>query len=173
MGRFAQAAGAKETGPPAGRTSRKGPIDQVRLLKRSVMIGVYWAIFGFIPFYAFVLHYTTEQLVIGTIIGLGIAVTAIEGAFSQMFRFRKRSSYPGTILVEVGAANNTTEAYDIVLDVVTDLLELKSAAIAKMTTEGEVKLVAKRDMTDQEAAGFLDLAVGTSPRRWLSKRPSG
>jgi len=52
MGRFAHAAGAKETGPPAGRTSRKGPIDQVRLLKRSVMIGVYGAIFGFIPFYA-------------------------------------------------------------------------------------------------------------------------
>jgi len=110
-------------------------------------------------FTPFVLHYTTEQLVIGTIIGLGIAVTAIEGAFTQMFRFRKRSSYPGTILVEVGAAGSTAEAYDIVLDVVTDFLELRSSAIAKMTTEGEVQLVAKRGMTDQEAAGFLDLAV--------------
>jgi len=159
MGRFARLAGAKETGPPVGRTSRKGPIDQVRLLKRSVMIGVYGAIFGFIPFYAFVLHYTIEQLVIGTIIGLGIAVTAIEMAFSQMFRFRKRSSYPGTILVEVGAANSTAEAYDIVLDVVTDLLELRSSAIAKMTTDGAVHLVARRGMSDQEAAGFLDVAV--------------
>jgi diguanylate cyclase (GGDEF)-like protein len=123
------------------------------------MIGVYGAIFGFIPFYAFVLHYTTEQLVIGTLIGLGIAVTAIEGAFSQMFRFRKRSSYPATILVEVGAASSTAEAYDIVLDIAMDLLELRSSAIAKMTSEGEIQLVAKRGMSELEAAGFLDIVV--------------
>lgn len=171
MGRFARAAGAKETGPPAGRTSRKGPIDEVRRLKRSVMIGVYGAIFGFVPIYAFFLHYSPLQLIINTIVGVVIAVTAIEGAFSQIFRFRKRSSYPGTILVEVGAATSTPEAYDIVLDVATDLLELRSSAIAKMTPEGVVSLVAKRGMTDLEAAGFLDLAVADIAEVMADQKP--
>ena len=111
MGRLAQATGVSETGPPAGQISRKGPIDQVRRLKRAVMIGVYGAIFGFVPLYAFFLHYSPLQLVTNTAVGVVIAVTAIEGAFSQIFRFRKRSSYPGTLLVEVGAASSTSGGY--------------------------------------------------------------
>jgi diguanylate cyclase (GGDEF)-like protein/PAS domain S-box-containing protein len=155
MGSFARPAGAEVAGPPAVRTSRKGPIDQVRLLKRSVMIGVYGAIFGFIPFYAFVLHYTVEQLVIGTIIGLGIAVSAIEGAFGQMFRFRKRSSYPASILVEVGAASSTQQGYDIALDVATDVLALDWAAIA--WSDGDtLEVVAMHGVPVEEAQRIFD-----------------
>jgi diguanylate cyclase (GGDEF)-like protein/PAS domain S-box-containing protein len=93
------------------------------------MIGVYGAIFGFIPFYAFVLHYNAAQLIIGTLIGLGIAVSAIEGAFAQMFKFRKRSSYPATILVEVGTTTSQEEAQAQLLDALTDLLDLSGAAV--------------------------------------------
>ncbi len=159
MVRFVRS-GLARTGPPAGYTSRKGPIDQVRRLKRSVMIGVYGAIFGFIPFYAFVLHYTPAQLIIGTVIGLGIAVTAIEGAFSQMFRFRKRSSYPGTLLVEVGLAASTAEATRLVLEIVIDVLELAGAAIALRDESGRVSIIAVRGLSAEQTSELQEVYPG-------------
>jgi diguanylate cyclase (GGDEF)-like protein/PAS domain S-box-containing protein len=93
------------------------------------MVGVYGAIFGFIPFYAFVLHYNAAQLIIGTLIGLGIAVSAIEGAFAQMFKFRKRSSYPATLLVEIGAATTVEQAHSQLLDALAELFKLSGAAL--------------------------------------------
>ncbi|MEO8456464.1 MAG: EAL domain-containing protein [Chloroflexota bacterium] len=155
MGGFAQPAGDEATVLPAGRLSRTHPIDQVRLLKRSVMFGVYGAIFGFIPFYAFVLHYSAEQLIIGTGIGVGIAVTAIECAFGQMFKFRKRSSYPATLLVETGEAANSDLAREQVLDVLTDLLDLTSVAIAQPDKDGELQFVAMRGVEVEAAAALL------------------
>ena len=109
--------------------SRNQAIEEVRRLKRAVMIGVYGAIFGFIPFYAFVLHYSVVQLVVGTVIGLGIAVSAIEGAFAQMFKFRKRSSYPATLLVEIGGTSGLEQAQEQMLDALTELLNLDGAAV--------------------------------------------
>jgi diguanylate cyclase (GGDEF)-like protein len=125
MNRLTQISGAAEEPPP----SRTHAIAEVRRLKRTVMIGVYGAIFGFIPFYAFVLHYTPVQLVIGTIIGLGIAVSAIEGAFNQMYKFRKRSSYPATLLVEAGTTTTQEQAQARLLDALVEILRLDSAAI--------------------------------------------
>jgi PAS domain-containing protein len=180
MGSVAQDAGVSETGPPASHISRQGPIDQVRRLKRSVMVGVYGAIFGFIPFYAFVLHYTPEQLVIGTVIGLGIAVSAIELAFGQMFRFRKRSSYPGTLLVEVGAATSTSEATELVLEVVTDVLDLAGAAIALPDADGGLSFVATSGLNDEQVAELREVyhdeiaqVIQTQQAARLSPRDGG
>ena len=156
MGRFAQSAGVS-AGPPAGHISRKGPIDEVRRLKRAVMIGVYGAIFGFVPLYAFFLHYSSLQLVTNTAVGVVIAVTAIEGAFSQIFRFRKRSSYPGTLLVEVGAASSTSEATALVLEVVTDVLDLAGAAIALLDADGGLSFVATSGLNDEQAAELREV----------------
>ena len=157
MSRFAQSAGVSETGPPTGQTSRKGPIDEVRRLKRAVMIGVYGAIFGFVPLYAFFLHYSPLQLVTNTAVGVVIAATAIEGAFSQIFRFRKRSSYPGTLLVEVGAASSRSEATALVLEVVTDVLDLAGAAIALPDADGGLSLVATSGLNDEQAAELREV----------------
>ena len=117
--------------------SRKLAIDEVRRLKRAVMIGVYGAIIGFVPFYAFVLHYTVIQLVIGTLIGFGIAICAIEGAFRQMFRFRKRSSYPAVVLVELGSMPGVQEAQQQLLDALIDLFDLDAAAVVLHAGRGD------------------------------------
>src|SRR5687767_11621167 len=69
------------------------PLREVRTLKRVVQVGVYAAILGTEPFYLFVLHYSWGQLLSGLLIGLIIATVAIEGAFNQMFKLRKRSAY--------------------------------------------------------------------------------
>ena len=122
--------------------SRHAPVHEVRLLKRIVMVGVYGAIFGFIPFYAFVLHYTIEQLLISTVIGLGIALLAIEGAFAQMFKLRKRSSYPSVIVLECGSAKTVAETSELALDGTTDLLGAHTAWLVLVNDSGELTVAA-------------------------------
>src|SRR5438132_14013376 len=80
-----------EEPPPVVPASLTDPLAEVRALKRWVAIGVYAAILGTEPFYFFVLHYNWPQLLSGLVAGNIIAFTAIEGAFNQIFRLRKRS----------------------------------------------------------------------------------
>jgi diguanylate cyclase (GGDEF)-like protein/PAS domain S-box-containing protein len=132
---FLSPAGAQLAVKPAA-PSRQTPVEEVRRLKRIVMVGVYGAIFGFIPFYAFVLHYTVIQLVIGTIVGMAIAVSAIEWAFGQMYKLRKRGSYPGVTVVEVGSAASVPQAAAQALEVTMDLLGASAAWLALDEPDG-------------------------------------
>jgi hypothetical protein len=80
--------------PPAFSPATVDPLREIRALKRLVQVGVYAAILGTEPFYFFVLHYSWPQLLSGLLVGLIIATVAIEGAFYQFFRLRKRVAYP-------------------------------------------------------------------------------
>src|SRR2546422_1964113 len=75
-------------------SSATDPLAELRTLKLWVRVSVYAAILGTEPFYYFALHYSLPQLAVGLLIGLVIASTAIEGAFGQMFKLRKRSAFP-------------------------------------------------------------------------------
>src|SRR5688572_28971774 len=116
-----------QTEPPVVAAAIADPLREIRALKRLVQIGVYAAILGTEPFYLFVLHYSWPQLLTGLIIGLFIATTAIEGAFAQMFKLRKRSAYPGVILQQLSTAVDVDSALAQALPVLTRLLKLKSA----------------------------------------------
>ncbi|MEK7248361.1 MAG: hypothetical protein AAB092_07810, partial [Chloroflexota bacterium] len=65
-------------------SSRTRAIEEVRRLKRAVMLGVYGAIFGSVAIYAFLLDFSPMQLITNTALTVGIAVCANEGAFSRM-----------------------------------------------------------------------------------------
>ena len=54
-------------------------------------------------------------------VGLLIAAIAIEGAFGQMFKLRKRSAYPGVIFQQLSAAPDVESA-------VAQALPVKTAA---------------------------------------------
>jgi len=86
------------------------PLKEVRTLKRWVRVGVYTAILASEPLYIFVLHMSLSQVLVGLVIGLVIAFTAIEGAFAQIFKLRKRSAYPNVLLVELGTAGRLSPA---------------------------------------------------------------
>src|SRR3989337_1964072 len=91
--------------------SATDPLRAVRALRRWVRIGVSE------PLYIFVLKMSLEQVLVGLVIGLIIAFTAIEGAFNQMFKLRKRSAYPNELLVELGGVSNLSEAAQQALSV--------------------------------------------------------
>ncbi|MDP2674049.1 MAG: hypothetical protein Q8Q00_03985 [Dehalococcoidia bacterium] len=72
-----------------------GAVDfskDVRRVKRLTQVGVYSGIFATAPFHYLVLGFSPVQLLTVLAIGLVIATTAIEGAFAEMFKLRKRSA---------------------------------------------------------------------------------
>src|SRR5947208_7563887 len=106
------------------------PLREVRNLKRWVRVGVYCAILGTEPLYIFVLHMSMSQIVTGLVIGLFIAFTAIESAFAQMFKLRKRSAYPNVLLVRLGGVPGVTAAAAQALPVIEQLLHAPVSFIA-------------------------------------------
>src|SRR5439155_27074835 len=115
---------------PVGPASLIDPLREVRALKRRVAIGVYTAILGTEPFYFFVLHYSWPQLLSGLVVGMIFAFTAIEGAFNQIFKLRKRSAYPSRLLQELSQAPWMTAAAQRALPVIDSLMSLRASVLA-------------------------------------------
>src|SRR3972149_424803 len=117
--------------PVAAPSPRADPLRAVRTLKRWVQIGVYTAILGTEPFYYLVLHSSL-------LVGLIIATVAIEGAFGQMFKLRKRSAYPNLLLQELGQAPGVTAAAEQALAVINRLLRGRASFVALRGETGRV-----------------------------------
>jgi diguanylate cyclase (GGDEF)-like protein/PAS domain S-box-containing protein len=138
----------------------RDPLREIRALKRLVQIGVYAAILGTEPFYFFVLHYSWPQLLIGLTIGLIIATVAIEGAFGQMFKLRKRSAYPVVIHEELSFASDADAAIQHALPVLTSLLRAKSAFAILPAASDEFRLAAVHQMSSEAAENVLRYCYG-------------
>jgi diguanylate cyclase (GGDEF)-like protein/PAS domain S-box-containing protein len=136
-----------------------------------VQIGVYAAILGTEPFYLFVLHYSWPQLLSGLFVGLLIALIAIEGAFGQMFKLRKRSAYPGVILQQLSAAPDVDAALAQALPVIDSLLKTKSS-FAMVSERDQLRLAAMHKMTEEDVLAAIDssnadvttMLAGPSPK---------
>jgi diguanylate cyclase (GGDEF)-like protein/PAS domain S-box-containing protein len=114
--------------PPTSATPPiADPLREVRTLKRWVQVGVYAAILATEPLYLFVLHYSWQQLLSGMFVGMLIAFLAIEFAFGQMFKLRKRSAYPNVILQQLSSAPDVESAVAQALPVIDYLLKTKSS----------------------------------------------
>lgn len=131
------------------------PLKEVRILKRRVQIGVYAAILAFEPFYLFVLHYSVAQLLAGLAIGLFIATTAIELAFDQMFKLKKRSAYPVQLAVHVGGIQLFDTAMENALAAVVRLLNLQGAFLVLRADDGSLTLSALHGLGRTEAERYL------------------
>jgi hypothetical protein len=125
--------GRKATAFPAS-ANVPDPLRDVLSLRRWVRISVYVAILASEPFYFFVMAFSPAQLLAGLLVGLTIAFFAIEGAFNQMIKLRKRSAYPNVLLVEVGNVGETASAAQHGLEVAARLLGVaqpRSASAAR------------------------------------------
>ncbi len=132
------------------------PLREVRALKRWVQVGVYSAILGTEPLYFFVLHYSWPQLLSGLLVGLIIAFTAIEGAFNQIFKLRKRSAYPSLLLQRLSGASGMDAAADQALPIIASLLDLEAALVALRDGTDKLRLVSAFGMSRDEAGAVLE-----------------
>ncbi len=130
-------------------------MHEARVLKRWVQAGVYAAIAGFEPFYLFVLHYSLPQMLVGFAIGLIIATTAIEGAFSQIYKLRKRSAYPGLLLQELGLVSGAAAAAEHAQTVIARLMRLKGAFTVLGGPGVDTKALAVSGITKEQAGSLL------------------
>ncbi len=118
-------------------------------------MGVYTIITVDLPFYYFALDYTLAQVVAVGIIGWIIAVVAVEAAFSQMIKLRKRGAYPNLLLVEMGAVPETALAAERGLEVAARLLGARAAVVGLKGNGGHLRPAASRDMSTEQADEIL------------------
>ncbi len=130
------------------------PLKEVRDLRLRVQIGVFAAIIALVPFYLFVLPLSSLQFVAVFGFSFLIAITAIESAFAEMFKLRKRSAYPGVVVVQLGAVQSSTVAYHTGLAVLGQLLDLRGSFLCLLQAGG-LTPVAIRGMRRLQMENFL------------------
>ncbi|MDP2674960.1 MAG: PAS domain S-box protein [Dehalococcoidia bacterium] len=110
--------------------SSADPVAEVRALKRWVQAGVYGTIIAFIPFDAFLIQQSLLELLVNNLLYVAVATAAIEGAFSQMFKLRRRSAYPNALVMALGSVQTVEGAAGRALQVVQGLLGLDASFLA-------------------------------------------
>ena len=131
------------------------PLKEVRTLKRRVQIGVYSALVATVPIYAFILAFTGIQLLVIYIISLIIATTAIEGAFAQMLKLKKRSAYPVQLALHVGGMQMFDTAMENALGALVRLLNLQGAFLVLRADDSSLSLAALHGISRTEAERYL------------------
>ena len=78
-----------------------------------------------------------------------IAFFAIEGAFNEMIKLRKRSAYPNVLLVELGNIGETAAAAQRGLAVAMHLLRVRAAVIALRGEDRSLRVAACAGLTPE------------------------
>jgi diguanylate cyclase (GGDEF)-like protein len=146
-------------------------VADVRRVKRWTQFGVYGTILATEPCYYFFFGYTLLQLAIGLAVGLVIATAAIELAFAQIYKLRKRSEYPAATALHLGAMPGFDSACQAAVDVVSGLLRLKGAFLALQTSGDFLSLMALSKIGRVEADRYLRLCAGSIQRAISTKQP--
>ena len=146
------------------------PLKELRELKRRVQLGVYGCIVALVPFYVFVLPLSRYQFLAVYGFSLVIAFTAIEFAFSQMAKLRKRSAYPGVLVLQLGGVPSSAAACRAGLAVLDRLLKLRGSFLC-LLQNGSLSLVAFSGLSRLQADQFLRLAAGAVDEALRSSEP--
>ena len=158
-------------GPPPYDIAIGDFLKDVRRVKRLTQIGVYSGILVTEPVYYFVLSFSLLQLLVGFAVGLVIATVAIEGAFAEIFKLRKRSAYPGAVALQLGAMPAFDVACQATVSIMDKLLHLKGSFLTLQTESGFLSLVALSNLSRAEADRYLRLGAGSIKQVLSSKEP--
>ena len=158
-------------GPPPYDIAIGDFLKDVRRVKRLTQIGVYSGILVTEPVYYFVLSFSLLQLLVGFAVGLVIATVAIEGAFAEIFKLRKRSAYPGAVALQLGAMPTFDVACQATVSIIDKLLHLKGSFLTLQTENGFLSLVALSNLSRAEADRYLRLGAASIKQVLSSKEP--
>src|SRR3970040_2036720 len=134
--------------------SSPDPVAEVRALKRWVQAGVYGTIVAFIPFDAFLIQQSLLELFVNNLMYVAVATAAIEGAFSQMFKLRRRSAYPNALVMALGSVQTVEGAAGRALQVVQGLLGLDASFLA-LGRAADLNLIAASGVSRTAAKTIL------------------
>ncbi len=148
--------------PLDGTPQRPAPVPpkpedvlrDVYALRRKVLLGVYSVITFDLPLY-FLFGYTWMQVAILAVVGWLIAGVTIKLAFAQIIQLRRRTLYPGLLMVNLGDTAGPSEAAAEAIFTLEGLLETQSSFIALRYDSG-LRVLASRGMTDAEAQWVME-----------------
>ena len=129
-------------------------LHDVLALRRKVAFGVYTAVTLLLPLY-YVIGYSWSQLAVDAITGWVIAGVATWGSFSQIIRQRRRSAYPGLLIVSLGDTGDPKEAATEALFILEGLLFTKSSFVM-LRQESGFRVLATRGLSNDEANWVMD-----------------
>jgi len=145
----------------SGSAAQANPLQGIRTTKRLTRLGVYLAILAYGPVYLFVLQYALRQVITSWVVGIVIATIAIEFAFTQMFKLRKRSAYPNVLIMQLGEAQSVDAAARLALPVLHRLLGVRASFIALAGNEGEYSLASVLGMSRTDAQRYLQAGAAS------------
>lgn len=140
--------------PGASSSSAWDALRDVRGLKRGVQLLVYGTLIAFVPFDAFVIGQSPLELTVNNIIYVIVATIAIEGAFSQMFKLKRRSAYPALVLSELGPCHDVAGAAAQMVTMLHKLFDVRASCIGLRSGDGEMEPAAVSWLS-HEAAELL------------------
>jgi diguanylate cyclase (GGDEF)-like protein/PAS domain S-box-containing protein len=129
-------------------------LRDVLALRRKVAIAIYGVITLDLPLY-FLFGYTVLQVAILAVVGWVIAGVSIWFSFAQIARQRRRSAYPGLLIVNVGDTGDPKEASTEALFILEGLLSTQSSFVA-LRYENGVRVLAARGLSHDEAAWVME-----------------
>jgi diguanylate cyclase (GGDEF)-like protein/PAS domain S-box-containing protein len=112
------------------------PFAEVRVLKMWARLGVYTAIAAFSPIDVYVMGFSLAQLIYVQTASVAVATAAIELTFRQSLKLRRRSAYPGSVVVEAGASASLVQATATSLNVLQRLLRVRNATLIDDVSDG-------------------------------------
>ena len=156
---------------PSGEAPIADFLKDVRRVKRLTQIGVYSGILASLPVYYFVVDFSPLQQLVVLVVGLVIATAAIEGAFFEMFKLRKRSAYPGVVSLQLGSLTTFDAACQSMTAIMDKLLHLKSSFLALQSEGGFLSLVALANLSRADADRYLRLGAASIQQALSSGEP--
>jgi diguanylate cyclase (GGDEF)-like protein len=144
---------------------------QPRRLKWWTRLIVYPGVTLLIPLDHFLWGLTWQQSLSVHLGGFLIATIAIEFGFGQMFKLKKRSAYPGTVALHLGAVDTLDAACQVMGPIIDKLLNLKGSFLALQNESGLLSLVALSNLSRADADRYLRLGTASVKQVLSSKEP--
>ena len=145
-------------------------LRDLRIVKWWTRMIVYPGVTLLIPLDHFLWGVTWQQALSVHLGGYAIATLAIELAFAQVFKLRKRSAYPGDISLRLGNLPTFDVGCQAAVAIMDRLLGLRGSFLALRNQSGFLSLMALSSLSRVDADRYLRLGAACLQRALSTKQ---
>ncbi len=145
-------------------------LRDLRSVKWWTRLIVYPGVALLIPLDHYLSGLTWQQAFIVHVGGFAIATVAIELAFAQVFKLRKRGVYPGAVSLQLGAMPTFDAACQGAVVVMDKLLRLRGSFLALQNDGGSLSLVALTNLSRVDVERYLHMGAACVQRAITTKK---
>ncbi len=145
-------------------------LHDLRIVKWWTRMIVYPGVTLLIPLDHFLWGVTWQQALFVHLGGYAIATLAIELAFAQVFKLRKRSAYPGEVSLRLGTLPTFDVGCQAAVAIMDRLLGLRGSFLALHNQSGFLSLMALSSVSRVDADRYLRLGAACIQQALSAKR---